>query len=380
MNRSIQMLAGLLLTQGALVAWFSQGSDSLATFKAVTTLTLKNSDNKELVLTKRGENWIVPELKDFPADSKKITSSLKKLAELKRSFPVARTEIAQKQLKVADESFEEKITVAAPSGEQAVFLGTAPSFRNTHVRRSGETDIYSFQLASYDFPVDSAGWVNSDELFVTQESLKQIELKGVTFVKKDGAFLVNDLAADEHIVAEERDSLVAQLTKMRFLKVLLGNEADAAEEVVKINYTPESGDVFSVSLFRKEKPAVTPTNVEGDAAAKAPDVSKPEKTYDYFLRSSKLPHLMSVGQGIVDKLSGITRAALVAKDVKPAGVESLDAAALGNPSVAGNAPGGIEWRSGGADAFPELAPSGEEAGVLADGTVEAPREQLPTTP
>jgi hypothetical protein len=340
MNRSIQILTGLLLAQGAIVTWSSLGSDTLATFKpsdpflafdsgAVTTLTLKNKEGKELALSKKGDKWIIPELKDFPADSKKITASLKKLSQLKRSFPVARTAIAQKQLKVADEEFEEKISVNASAGEKTLYLGTAPSFRNTHVRLAGETDIYSFQIASYDFPVDSAGWVNTEELFVPQESLKQIELKGVTLVRKDGAFVLEDLATDEHLVAEERDSLVAQLSKMRFLKVLESAEADGAEEVVRVNYTPEHGDVFYLTLLRKEKP-VTPSAETGSESAKSEtETSEPAKSYDYFLRSSKLPHVMSVGQGIVDKLAGVTRATLVAKDSKPAGVEALDAAALG---------------------------------------------------
>jgi hypothetical protein len=337
MNRSIQILTVLFLAQGGVVAWSSLRSDSLATFTAsepflsldpgaVSALTFTNAEGKGLTLANKDGKWIVPELKDFPADAKKITTSLKKVADLKRSFPVARTEIAQKQLKVADDSFEEKIEIATNDGKKEIFIGSSPSFRNAHVRQKGESDIYSFQLASYDFPVDSAGWVNSEELFVPQESLKQIEVNSVVLSKKDQAFVVSDLASDEHIIAEERDSLVAQLTKMRFLKVLTGSEADGAESVVKITYTPLHGAAYSLELLKKEK-ASAPEAAKSDSESTEPAESA--KTFDYFVKSSRLPHLMSVGQGIVDKLLGITRGSLVEKQLPPAGVEALDAAASG---------------------------------------------------
>src|SRR5690606_11613065 len=105
------------------------------------------SQDKSLNLRKEDGRWVL--LEGLPADEAKLTEMLDDISELRGSWPVTTTVGAHERFKVGDDNFQHRINLYTQDEETAsLILGTAPGFRQVHVRRPGESDVYNVDLSA----------------------------------------------------------------------------------------------------------------------------------------------------------------------------------------------------------------------------------------
>jgi hypothetical protein len=217
MNRTGSILAALLLIQLAVSGWLYLGDGDepreapgtrLASIDTGRADRIVFTDGEaSITLARRGDDWVLPEENDLPADSARIDSLFRRMEELSPGFPVARLESSQQQLKVAPDEFERRLTLFA--GEEVlagIYLGTSSGLRESHLRLEDENDIFATRLNSYQLPVRRGEWL--DKWILSLEEPERIE--GGDFVlSRDGdrwrlsARGENgDLPLDEEIVTE----------------------------------------------------------------------------------------------------------------------------------------------------------------------------------
>lgn len=108
-------------------------------------------------LAKSGDKWQVDKQ---DADNGKITSMLDTLGKLKVSVPVAGSASGRERFEVTEQKFQRHVTLFA--GDKQVgdlYFGTSPGFRQSHVRRAGDDNVYAVAFNNYDLGVMAGDWV-----------------------------------------------------------------------------------------------------------------------------------------------------------------------------------------------------------------------------
>lgn len=131
----------------------------------------ENGEETAIVLSKVGDEWQLPSLQNLPANKKKIEEVLGKLNTITVSWPVASSSGSRARFEVDDEKYQRKISISSDGNTQVLFLGTSPGYRSIHARQDGESDIYSVNLATHDFPTDALEWLDKGLLQTNNLSL-----------------------------------------------------------------------------------------------------------------------------------------------------------------------------------------------------------------
>src|SRR5690606_9041200 len=189
MKRTIQILAVLLVAQLLLaVALFLPGTPlgrsasaggPLVEFDpaAIDRITIEGPEDARVALARRDGAWQVDGDTMFPADARRVEELLDRLAKLQAGDVVATSASAHERFKVADESFERRVTLA--SGERTVatlYGGTSPALRRLHVRAGGEDEVRIAELAAYDIPVQGKDWRDTSVLAIPEDEIAAIEV------------------------------------------------------------------------------------------------------------------------------------------------------------------------------------------------------------
>jgi hypothetical protein len=174
----VSTLLILLLVQCAIAAIVYWPNDMLPTMRDKKPLISFNADlldeinisdrhNNEVVLLRRGEHWILPELEELPADDGMIRDLIDALAYQPHGRPVADTVPARQRFHVAAYHYQRRLTLI---GEDellgTIYLGTSPGFRRVHARNDTGDAIYSVKFNNFDAPASASAWL--------QRSLLQI--------------------------------------------------------------------------------------------------------------------------------------------------------------------------------------------------------------
>jgi len=243
-------LGGVLTVQLVLVAilqWSEwQGVDSkpatplLATeSKAVNKIEI--SDGKQsVVLHKINDSWQLPELYQLPADGFKVSELISQLKRNKTQWPVATSKSAKTRFEVAEDKYKRRIKIW--SGDKVVsdvFVGTSPAFRQSHVRRAGEDEIYAVEINSYSINLVDSDWLDKNLLQV--KSFDTFESDSLSLKQHDAKWqLVAAKGLDKLPSAVKDDELQRLQTKLSSLRVL-----DVAEKTIEkpdFRFTVRAGD------------------------------------------------------------------------------------------------------------------------------------------
>lgn len=255
MKRTIQILAVLFVAQLLLaVALFLPGTPlgrsasaggPLVEFDpaAIDRITIEGPEDARVALARRDGAWQVDGDTMFPADARRVEELLDRLAKLQAGDVVATSASAHERFKVADESFERRVTLA--SGERTVatlYGGTSPALRRLHVRAGGEDEVRIAELAAYDIPVQGKDWRDTSVLAIPEDEIAAIEVADLRIERaprsegdedegKDGdtggagpAWIVAGGDTREPVNKEVADKLARALADLRFDDVL-GTEA-----------------------------------------------------------------------------------------------------------------------------------------------------------
>jgi hypothetical protein len=104
-----------------------------------------------------GPSAIEPPL---PADALRMEELAGQLTGLQAVRLVTRTRASHGRLQVAEEHFVRRIELSTGDGRSAVlFLGSAPSFKTVHARRSGESEVYLVEgITTWETDTDLVAW------------------------------------------------------------------------------------------------------------------------------------------------------------------------------------------------------------------------------
>lgn len=261
MERTVRLLAVLLGVQVLIVIGVglagrepaAGGNESalLAFAKdSVDRLTITGADGAQVVLTRTGDGWQVPvSTGSFPADRVKVGEVLTRLAGLRRGLPVATTAGARERFKVADGTFERRITVAAAGKDLAtLYVGTSPAMRQVHARTQGDDAIYLVDFAAYEAPARAADWQDKGLLRIPLQEIESIEVSGLRLTRAPAvpaaaagteppaeaapAWQADGLAAGETLEADAADRLARLVADLRIGEVL-GTQDDPAFGLAK---------------------------------------------------------------------------------------------------------------------------------------------------
>ena len=178
MKAPVSTLLILLMVQCAIAAILYWPDDMLPTMRDKKPLIAFNADlldeinisdrhDNEVILLRRGEHWILPELEDLPADDRMITDLIDALANQPHGRPVADTVPARQRFHVAAYHYQRRLTLIG-EGQLlgTIYLGTSPGFRRVHARNDAGDAIYSVRFNNFDAPAAASSWL--------QRSLLQI--------------------------------------------------------------------------------------------------------------------------------------------------------------------------------------------------------------
>ena len=189
----------------------------------ISHITIEDGDGKQVQLSNSDNSWRLPNYHQLPADQSKVEQALATLANTKSGWPVATTSSSQERLKVSEDKYQIRITLADDDNEQQLYLGTSPGFRQVHLRKAGEDEIYTVTLTSHDFPADSSHWLDRT---LARPGGEITGLKGPGFVinKQAGEWQLPDGKGAP--MKEELNKLVDGLSS---LNVLEAKEKTAAK-------------------------------------------------------------------------------------------------------------------------------------------------------
>ncbi len=177
MTRFNQILAALLVVQIAVAVGIYIEHQQPTSNQPQTTLlsvdknqidriTLDAGDGKKsALLHKVNGQWQLPNHHQLPADNNRINALLTNLSTTPRGWPVTATAASQERFEVSDNHFKTRVTLAR--GEeplQTLYLGTSPGFRQLHLRRANEEEVYAVKLNSFEFTPEDSYWLDKTVL------------------------------------------------------------------------------------------------------------------------------------------------------------------------------------------------------------------------
>lgn len=234
MTRSQQILAVILVIQLALTAFifWPQSSDQVAnepllpnfTAADVISMTIEDADGNRIVLAKDGDQWVLPEAGEYPANGDKILPVLEKLAEVKTNRLVTETENSHKRLKVAPDDFNRKIDITLQDGtQQEILLGNSAGAGATHIRAGNEPQVYlTSEVQPFDLDARATNWIDPVYYTIPQTTTVALTLEnenGTFEFTRDGeTWTMQGLNEGEEFAENNLKTVLNQVTTLRMTK------------------------------------------------------------------------------------------------------------------------------------------------------------------
>jgi hypothetical protein len=199
----------------------------------IVALTITDADDNSIQLKKIGEDWVLPDADDYPAQADKINPLLDKIVGLTTSRLVTRTDASHKRLQVSPDDFMLRIDFETVGGTQhPLYLGSSPRYGSTHFRVEGQSETYlTSELSVWEAKAEAASWVDTAYLSVPRDDVTKVTLENTngtfTFIKDDeGKWTMGGLAADETLAETKVTALIQQAASVNMVRPL-GKEEQA---------------------------------------------------------------------------------------------------------------------------------------------------------
>lgn len=302
MNRLITILAVVLSIQVliSIVALFDnddmdayEPDKPLLTFNSadVNRVLIEAADNESLEMVKQDGVWVLPTLHNYPVNPERMNELFAKLASFRKGWPVATTASASERFQVGENNFERKIVLYRNDKPLAeLLLGSSPGLRKIHARTAGESEIYAIEYNAYEVAAYAENWLDEFLPLHVLKDAVQINIAGMTFVKQEGGWAINGLAANESPDKEQVDLLLPRLSSI-LVNTVLGIEADPAyglaAPVLEYSFTMSNGERISFAY------------------------AKTEGTDYHVLKASHLPYYFTVPDVLLAPYKELTRASFI---------------------------------------------------------------------
>lgn len=150
---------------------------------AVDAIVIEGPSDERLVLARRGDGWVLPDLGDFPADAREVDDMLTRLLAVESNLPLGSGAEVLRRYKLADDDFERRVTLRSADETLAtLYLGTPEGPRQVHLRRAGDATAYSVPFGLYDASFSENDWFDRGFLQVAADDIASIEVNGLRLV------------------------------------------------------------------------------------------------------------------------------------------------------------------------------------------------------
>ena len=257
----------------------------------VDSITVSGEDGKEILVNKVNNTWLLPEYFQAPADEKKVTDFLEKLASVKQGLAVATTSGAAKRFKTSADDFVRHVVLK--HGDRVVadfFLGTSPGYKMVHARVHDRPEVVSVELNTYDMETDPDRWLDHDMIRVKQDAISSLTMGDIDLTRQDNSWQLAGLADNEELNIAEVDKLLDKISRLTIAGVL--------------------DPTANTELFKQE-PALTITLQLTDNSNRVYTFVKPDKENHYLLKTSGQVYVFKVNNWVVDEIKKFTRNNLV---------------------------------------------------------------------
>jgi hypothetical protein len=292
MKRHNQILAGILVIQiilSVVVFWPKSAATAASeplfpdlSADDIVALTVTDADDNSIQIKKVGEDWVLPDTDDYPAQADKITPLLDKIVGLTTGRLVTRTDASHRRLQVSPDDFMRRIDFETADGtKHTLYLGSSPQYGATHFRVDGRSETYlTNELSTWDTNATAASWVDTAYLSVPQDDITKMTLENAngtfTFTKgEEGAWTMARLATDETLDETKVTDLIRRAASVNMTSPL-GKEE-------KASYGMDQPDAV-VTLETEDK------TVTLRVGAKDPDDNS------YVVTSSESPYYVRVSE------------------------------------------------------------------------------------
>lgn len=258
MNFINTILLSILAVQVVLAAGIFYSSNSVSgdvesrplletSLEAIDKISIEDSEGLKTVLTKRDGKWILSEYHELPANSISVENMLSRLKNTSNSWPVTTTSSSQKRFKVADDGFNKKIVLARDeSTTETLYLGTSPGFRQLHVRRLGEEEVYAVKLNSHDFPVKTTDLLDKT-ILQPEGEIKMIKGPDFSFTRQENIWQPENMEGEAD--SDKMNELTTTLARLKVQGVEKVSTDD--QHAVELNIKTDHND-YRYRLFKKE--------------------------------------------------------------------------------------------------------------------------------
>jgi hypothetical protein len=147
-------------------------------------------DQPAIELVKRGSDWQLASHHDYPADGSKVNELLEKVTAIRTRGPLASGKTRQKQLEVADDSYQRKLVITAGGKDVTLYVGASAGARQTSVRLAGSDEVHGASgLSAFAVGATPAAWIDTAYFKVEKDQIASVEVtnQNGTFSLEPGA-------------------------------------------------------------------------------------------------------------------------------------------------------------------------------------------------
>jgi len=271
MNRQNQILSGILVLQLALVVflfWPDRNANaSVEPLYAGTTIediqAMTVSDQEKSIKISRGDSdntWVLPEAGDFPVTTVQASDAISKVLTIDTRRLVASTATSHSRLEVTEDEFVRRVDLETKDGQSfTLYVGSAPSFRSTNVRRGDSDNVYlTSGLTADDLRTDYGSWINTTYLAIPEADIQAVTIDNaqgtVQFTRPTTTtWTLADLADGEVFNQNNLTSLLTRLSGFNMVRPL--GKAEQPEygmatpsATVTIQSQPVGGEAKTITL------------------------------------------------------------------------------------------------------------------------------------
>ncbi len=356
------LLPGLAGAKVERVRIFDRTSNDPDETKEQRAERVKPGGKPSIELVKKGEAWVLASHFDYPVETQKVTDMVDKIEGMRSRAPIASGKARQKQLEVADDSYQRKVVVTAGGKDTTFYVGAGAGQRQVSVRIAGSDDVHGVTgLTAYGVAAEPSAWVDTGYVDVQPDRIASFDV-----VNGKGSFHFEQ-GEDKAWKASTGGQPVTPPAGMELAKGEIGKLASKASKI----YLAEPADakraldkpLATVTLRVKPEPT-QPGQEEGEGDAGAAEavstaesgpeervieIAASDKKDRYYVREKGRAQAVLVDALSVTDLIEITGDRLVQKigekkepaEGMPPGMEGMPPGMEGMPPGMGGMPPGM---------------------------------------